>query len=659
MAHIPLLWGSTRAVDLRVRAARKATDRSLTGGLTDRLTRTDDTAALRFDALAEAYEGAEADERVGEVEGARLEEREERVGVSLDEYRAAKEKMADIASEAAAVAIGAAITALSGGTAAPVAVALITTAATGTARIAIHEAIQGDDYDAEDAMAQLAVDLLVTAATGYMDEMWGVVGGAADKALRGAPAGRKLLLAREALHEGSEKLLGPLGIKLAEAAVDTATDDVKDVALEMLQPDTYKNGWDASMENGLDELRAKVASLPDQVLEETLQTLAEELGERAGEATRGESGSEPSERQLGVEDAPDPHRDLNGYRAYLSARLGQLGHDVLATTTQQAVSGLAEEGIHQVREGVLTGDRSVDADALMRVLGAAGKSGLKSGVKGVGKSLLAARKDQQTAQTLAAAHDARMKVLQTIPDAGLDPQERAYFEQWSQTVPFAPGVDDLEGEEREAAEKAAVRMEIARFHRTVWGPLQGQLEDHRRTWGADLSAAQREEYETWVLSDPTQATRRVKTTPAQFTERLENAREQITAAKDSVGYGTLDPHERAWYDHAASNPAEFADLTSSDASLAVSVDTLEQAQAFRESVQEVEQTLGHRRLAEVATVVDTDRQMFIEAHADEILKDVKLSPNDQVGNLRTVQAAFEQAWAGSKEARIERLYQPA
>ena len=700
-----LVWGAQRQAALIVSGSRDKADRSLTYDPFDigTFTSSDDEAAGRYLALADGYQRILADRKMSPEEQAELEALSAEFEVSLSEFLETKQKVADAVSKVVAGLVSAAVTAATGGAAAPVVAALLVTALAGGADIIIHEALLGDDYESDDAFAELCVDLLKTAITAQLAQGWQQGGEALQQALVRGPAGRKLILGLRELEGATRSAFGEFGAELvtgtAAAGLEGATGGLKDAALSMLDPTMYKHGWDRGLAEGLAGLEGAVMGMDDAALDAILAEVADQLGTKAGEAATGAFG--PGRSAAGREafgkdkerdpHAPDPRKEPGKYRDYLIARLKKIPGEAAGAAAKDGVTGLTLQTFREAEEYVTTGDTSIQASLFADEVKDAGKAGLKAGRKVLTQSFNGARKDRKAAREAHAVHQThleRMKALKDV-DHGLSDAELAQFEVWASQKAFSPdggmykergvldgnlqqgrteGWDQLAHQEelRPTLVEPTLRMEITEFRNSVLAPLQGQLTRHRQGLGADLSDADLDAYEAWVMADPKAMTSRVKTDPVAFTERRRQAADALAEEKASLGYAHLSPHEKAWFDQAAKDPTRVADLAEGS-TLSVSVSSPDALARYREDLAAVQVVLAGEVLDEIYGPEDGQtaedlgptghsRYEFLSEHKADFLKGIELSVSDEAANRKAVQQRVDAFMKDRKEADIlERL----
>lgn len=694
-----LLWGSDRDASLMVGTARGQMDRTMRrggmlSGAVEMVSRSDNEASSRYMALAQGYQRVLADDTMSEEEREELARLQSEVEVSLAEFKAAKQAVADAVSTAAAAAAAATVTALvgvaTGGVGAPIVAAILTTALAGSADVLIHEAVLGDDYDAEDAFAEVCVDVLQTAITAQLSRGWELSKLAVHAKLLESSQGRGLIESVKVLQRATRGSLGELGLNLAGAGVDAATTDVKDAALAMLDPGMYEHGWDHGLRVGLEGFEDTLMGLPAASKDAILAELASQLGEMAGSAAQRSvdgtprSAAGPDAFGHGANNplAPDPRQDPKKYREYLVARLKTIPGTTVKEAVSDGVSGLSLQLVREGEEYLLHGDVDMDIDAFVDEVKDAGKTGLKTGRKALMQSFTGARKDKRKAEKdeqIDGQHRQRLQVLEEI-DHGLSGDELAQFAAWASSrvhdplgggiygdkdrMSFFPdlGIElnkamDTSGN-KQATREAAVRMDLAAFRTEVLDPLHGQLDRHRRQ--SDLSDGELDAYEAWVMDDPSAISERVKTAPTDFVRRRDSAREALDGQRDSAAYASLSTHERAWFDHAAERPDLLADLTQDGSGLAISLKTPRDVQAFQDDLKATQQTLSSGILDELKQdfaasqfgVSDEDAFAFIEREKEAIVAGVELDPRDGGANRLAVRRRLDAAWVESREASI-------
>jgi acyl-coenzyme A thioesterase PaaI-like protein len=660
--HKNFLWSPTRAISASVRSTRDLAARSLTTGSwgVEHLTSTDDTAAADYAQLAHGYQMALAEDDMSDSDKERLERLQSEFKVSMSEFIAAKQKVAKVVSGVASTAIATIITAVTAGAGAPVAAALLTTALSGGASIAIHEGILGDDYDAQEAGAELAVELLKTALTAHMDKFWTLGKAGIQQALLESVTGRQLLASKAALEAVGNRTLGEFGMSLAGTAVDTATGDLSDVAWKMLDPSMYQHGFDHAMSDGLSEFEAALKGLGPNVLKAMLAECAKEAGKRAVADRPSTAG--PNARSLGAQlpEAPDPDTEPKAFLEYLKKQLAGVPNAMWDEAVQTGVTGLVNTAVTEGEEFLLTGDDRIDVDRTIGVLSAAGTAALSTGGSSVVSGGVGAYRDYQGAHEAherAPQHQQRMKLIDELSPE-LSPTERELLRAWSRDnafEPIGPDLEDLEDGDAEAdarVARAQALQDVETFRKDVLQPIEQQLDRHSTTWGEDHSEADRESYREWVMASPTGIDSRLAVTPNQYIARRRTTITQVQQAKDSAGYRSLSAVQRAWFDHAAAHPTAIADLTKDTVTLQIQVSTTEQADAFQRQLQAIQADVASQALTELLPTLSEDQRQWAEANAATLTRGLAMSPSNTGQNSDMVRTRTLRRYQDVQDAAV-------
>ena len=669
-AHASLLWNSGRAVSASVRATRDLADRSLSAGSlgVEYLTSTDDEAATDYAQLAQGYQRAIAQQDMSDEDLARLSRLEGEFRVSMGEFIAAKQKVAKVVSGVTSAAIGAVITALTAGAGAPVAAALVTTALSGGASIIIHEGILRDDYNAEQATAELGVELLKTAMTAHLDKFWALGKAGIHSSMLNSASGRQLLDAHIRLQSIGNQALGPLGMTLAGTAVDTAAGDIGDVAWKMLDPSMYQHGFDTAMSDGLAELESALKGLGPNALKAMLAEVAKAAGQKAAASASSQSG--PNARSLGaaLPEAPDPDTQPELFLDYLKTQLAKVPGEMWTETVETGVTGLVNTAFSEGEEYLLTGDDRVDVDRTIGVFQAAGLAGLKKGRDGTLGAVSAARAEQREATEATEripGHQARMVLMDELA-SDLSPTERELLREWSRDNAFEPFNEELGALHQDESQqsdthvqsrtilRAKAQQDLLTFKTDVLGPIEQQLARHETTWGTEQSDDHREAYREWVLATSSSIDSRLTVTPAEFIRRRDAAQAEATRAQATVGYRSLSGVEQEWFDHAASHPTAIADLTKDDVTLQIQVGTVEQADAFQRQLQAVHTEVATEVLTDLLTGMDEDQRKWAESNADTLTRGLAMSPSNLGQNQAVVMSRVQRGYAEAQEIAVLR-----
>ncbi|MFT6377165.1 MAG: hypothetical protein ACJARS_003825 [bacterium] len=424
--HAGLLWSPARPLEARIRAGRDQADRLL-GGVemtspttwAGALSETDDVGRARFDALGRGYQRAIADGEVTTDEASGVGELDAELGVSVDEFIAAKKVMAQIAVEVSTTVIAAIAGALTAG-AGTVAVALLKTALSGVGQIAVENALMGDDNTSGLTANQLLGKLVVAGAGGMMGKVFERGSAAALSALHSSRAQSLTHIATRMLA-ASKSPLAEAGIAMAGGALSPVGDDISAAAGQMLDPSEWAYGFDQAWRGRVHEVSEAVESWPDEAVRGALTGLASHL---VSEAMADDPS--PSGRQLTGLVPPDPIREPLAYREYLAKRVKKSRSKVLSTLTEAAAEELVEQVYRESSEFVMTGDVDVDVDAVMAGLGSVGKkTGKKVLSEGAGAmaGAFVDRESAEVAHTAAQHHATRVTLATTYTDS-MQPHER-------------------------------------------------------------------------------------------------------------------------------------------------------------------------------------------------------------------------------------------
>jgi hypothetical protein len=666
--HADAIWSPTRVVSASVRSTRDLADRSLEAGSwgAEYVTGTDDTASGDYAMLAQGYQTALADREMSDEDSARMKRLEADFRVSMNDFVAAKQKVAKVVSGVSSAVIGAVITAATAGTGAPIAAALVTTALSGMASIAIHEGILRDDHDAEQAMAELGVELLKTAVTAHMSKFWTAGQASVGTALTQSVRGRQLLAAQGMLQRAGTATFGKFGVSMASTALDTATGDISDVAWKMLDPSMYQYGFDQAMADGLTELEGAVRGMPTSVLQAMLAECAKQAGQAA---VKDDASSTPTAQSLGANlpDAPDPETEPKAFLEYLKAALAKVPESMWDEAVKSGVTGLANNAVTEGTEYLLTGDENVDIDRTLGVFAATGIAVLKHGGSEALGTVGTARSQRAAAvasHARAPEHQARMAQVATI-DHDLSETEFQLFREWSRDNGFDPVGGDLlalpteQGETDAQVVRAQAEQDLRTFRTVILAPIEATLARQESTWGADHSEAEREQYRAWVLSGPAGIDARAAVTPTDYLRRRDAAGEAISKQREGEGYASLNPQARLWFEHAARHPTALVDLTKDSADVAIRVQTEAEARAFTASLPGLQEQVATAVLADVSPDLPKDVRTWAATNAQSITAGLSMSPSDQAANRRLVMARAVRAHQASLDASIlERVSAP-
>jgi len=691
-----LLWSGARQAHAMVAGSREDSRRSLEYDLVGigLLTKADDQAASRFLSLAQGFERVTQDDTLSDEEKETLEELKGEFDVSLKEFQAAKDKVAKTVSTAAngiiTAAVGGIITAATGGAGAPIAAALITTALAGGADVLINELIKGDDYEADDGLAQVGVDVLKASFTAHMGKLWTASKASMLDSLAKGPSGRKLLLLGDALERKGKAYFGQLGMDVGGLALDAGTSAVSDTALTLLDPAMFEHGWDDGLQKALDKLESELKAAPAAFFDSLLDHLAAQAGKAASGAVSKKKAASVGARELGADDpkAPDKKTEPKKYREYLVERLKKIPGAAGTKALEGAVSGLTREGLREGQEFVVSGDTSLDYGSMVKGTRKGAMKGVKAGQKDLFQAFTGARKDRLADIEKAErepGHADRMEALASMNDHGLSEAELRHYKTWASKRHFAPTGEDagvelaalstrqrlrLLGESRDDADGArseasgrkgsarqvsgplalverqdAVRREIEAFRREVLAPLEGKLERQRRTWGQELDDQDLATFEQWVREEPDKATSRADVNPVDFMRRRKKAADVLARERSSPGYASLSDTEKAWFDQACKRPELLSDMGQDKTQVAISVKDDKAVARFRKQLDAVQESVGAGLVYELSQALADDRKReWATEQRSAIAKGVELHPSDKAGNQARLRARLEERW---------------
>lgn len=235
----------------------------------------DDTMAKYGHEIADAetHQG-EGYGKISPTDGAKIEKTGADFDRAMQEFTAARAKIASIAAALVAVVVGAAVTILTGGAGAGVAWMLVAGAISGAAAAAggalTQSAIKGNEYEMDtegvNSIVEGAVTGLVFAGTTKIAE--NLMSGLANI----ATYGRQLEVAEEALKTNptvwQQLLSGAKGMAQAggEMALAQGMNDVTLAGLSALDPSLWVHGWDEGVIKARHKIREKMAGAGDNVL---------------------------------------------------------------------------------------------------------------------------------------------------------------------------------------------------------------------------------------------------------------------------------------------------------------------------------------------------------------------------------------------------------
>jgi hypothetical protein len=393
---------------------------------------------------------------------------------------------------------------------------------------------------------------------------------------------------------------GEVGDAAAEAGVELLTD-----------PSLYAYGWEHAWQRGMATIETEVEALGAVELEALLLAAVEQaVGDMMG-------ADSPKQEELGI-DIPSPSTNPKGFIEYLRKRGGPLDDLLMKTLTETLATGTVSLALEEATEFAMTGDTSVDAEAVADLLYDALKGTGKKMVLGGAGALGAARNDQQTAQRqfdVRDQHEQRMEGLAHQPH-DLSTSEVALYRAWSslhnQAVPNT-SLPSLSSPEDRALET---------FQQSVLRPLRETVTTHRNTAGRALSVDTNDAWAEWVMENPNKATDRAEVDPVTWDARRRSAAASIAAARQSDGYEALSDRGRQWYEHAATNPERFADLTTADVELASDVTTLDGAAAFEATITTMERKVAKALVGQVAAGLSTEDSAWARANTADIVSSI-------------------------------------
>ena len=570
-----LVWGASMRAGLVVAELSGTADRSLgqDAWVFDALSGQDNAAALHV--LVASQELGAVDLALTDAQLADLQALAVAAGGTVEEYDAAIAAAAEVASWAASLAVTALAAAVTGPGAAPLAAQLIVSAASGLASVAVKEALLGTRYDATAGLQAVAVDLLTVAATAGMQEVWELA--RATPFLKELQQGRvgTLLLG---IQTATQARLGPAGAAAAGSVLGAAAavpvGHIRDSAWIAVQEGVVGGGWAVGLERGLESFADAAEGMPEELALAILEATAEALGEQVSGA------SDPDDAAL-----RDKQHQARELRALLEARLGEGSDAVLEGMVGELVSGTAEAAVLEGWEAVMLGDVDISEDRVVEVLTSTAKEGVSTAAKEAGEGAAQVRAAHRQSTAVRSLDGSELE---------LAADEREAFLDW------------VGAERVHVGDAQEVQQAVEQFRTQVWEPVRVRLDLAREEAG---DAERFDAYERWVLDDFTESTERLDSRNyADFVVAEGRLREQLDAQRRTPGWAQLSEHERAWFDHAAQDPASMGELTAVLPTLTVRVDDAAHREAFQAGVEKASHATARRWVRSLADETAGTRQ---------------------------------------------------
>ena len=546
-----VVWTPTTRAALVVAATEDRAEYSLAGtswGF-EALSKTDNQAAGKLALFAQSL-AMDRRELLSEDDLERLIALSKQAGADLAAYDQARETAADLASWAASLAATAVAAAITGPAAVPSLVSLLTTAAAtaagGIAGIGIHEAVLGEQYDAEAAAGELVLKLISDTASDGLSMAWTYARTAG--ALRHLQSGRVEGFLGD-VDAGLRQHLGPVGVKAATSATTAALlvpwRKVSASAWVAVDEAVLGNGWSDGLQRGLLALDAQVDGMPEEVVTAVIAELAAtyataEVNLRLGASPRKGAASD--------------------------VQLKAIPREVLKKFSVKLAKGGATAASAELMELLGTGDEQVDEARVNKVLQDAVKEGFKGGVNALGVALGQARAES-IAQARKAEAEQKLEAQEAADGANLkiSAEERAAFLQWVGARRVRIEADPEQWRGDTPHEHSIVRVH-ERFRAEVWDVVNGRLAMATEDDGGRFRSSEEivDAYRAWILKDPLKARDRMDKTPlSDFARLRESTRELVDRQRGQGVYSQLRPVERAWFEAQAQK--QLAGPSASDA----------------------------------------------------------------------------------------------
>ncbi|TVQ92956.1 MAG: hypothetical protein EA397_05565 [Deltaproteobacteria bacterium] len=620
---------------LRAVGAHQMSARSLA----DSFTYTDEQMSMYYSHYAGAYGAAterqESDEslfgQVTAAEKAEMEARAERFNVSVNDYKAAKSKVAEVMKWIAIAAIGAASAAFTGPAGPTLLVSLLTAGATATASVAIDGLVQGNDYDvATEGVQKIVTDVGMAAITFGLAKGWDLAAknyrlpGAIDSAIKAVTEQEKQIA--DALKKAG--FVPDAMWAMGKAGLMVPITELKGAAVASLDLSELKYGWRQGLTHGDKTLRASLDGMPAKMQDAILKALID-----TGFAHLKEKVYPKKKKNSGVpgidEEDPVPKTRSDGevvsdaFQETLSARKLQ------EAAFDQAAS-VASGHIITLSNGKRVNLTAADGVAFLETYI---KGRLGGFVKKLGEEAGTERSNR-----IIAAKAAELSSESTFQGLNQDEQLAAlklYVHVLKEEGSFG-GLELTEGE----IKLSEFGQSPAAFMAGRWKEVDEAIGKAVPSTGlGERDAGVEAEFREWVLSDPSEVDQRIKTDFSVFSARLATARERADSLKDPKLLSRLNTtEEQLFYLAYVSDPKRLMDFSTGKIDNSMDLSTDDGLRSFQKAVQTSKHAIAGSLLPELEGRA-ADKAAFEEWFKASGHEDVVFDPLD----------------AGANKARLQRL----
>ncbi|MBI4872060.1 MAG: hypothetical protein HY814_10900, partial [Candidatus Riflebacteria bacterium] len=535
-----------------------------------------------------------------------------RFDVSVEEYKKAKGKVAEVMKWVAIAAIGAVATACTGPGGATLTAAMITAGISAGASVAIDELVQGNDYDAMTEGIQKIVTDVALAGIGHeLNAAW-------EAASKGKGVASKIV-AGHAWVEGQEKAIaeamkaeGFVGEALWEVGKawgNVALGAVKDTAVSALDPSELKYGWLQGLTHADAVAEKTIAEMPEKMQKEAIKAVITQIGAKGKEAVGLGDPAKAGGLDVGEEGELLDDKDLlerlgEAVQTNLGAK-GQLG-----AVWDQAVTTAGSKAA-EASTGKAVGFDEADAWGFAETY-------VKDRATGTVGAIGKAYQSDRTAR-LVASRAAEFR--STIGD---DPIALKHYVHYLNTKGRNDGRESL-------------GPDPAAFMAGEW------VETKRRVLaqlGSDPTSETAKAYEAWVLSDPAKTSARLGTTLVDFEQGCAKSTEWIAKMRATPGYKGLSGEERAFYESYAADPTRAFDFSKGTVDESYDLGTADGQKKFRETLAVRRELIAAEVVPEVTTGwTEEDRRSFGTWLRTTGLQGVVLDPRDAEKNKAAIAGA--------------------